>query len=67
MDRRDFLRAGAALLGAAATAPAERPPGTEGLKKFKVTRVTGFTHVCPRPKLIGKNALGIKLLEMPRW
>jgi D-galactarolactone cycloisomerase len=60
MHRRDFLRAGAALLGAATTAPAERPLKTDELKKFKVTRLSGFAHVCPRPKLIGKNAyLGV--------
>ena len=56
MDRRTFLQASAALLGSAAIAPAQAPVRTDDLKKFKITRVTGFTHTCPRPKMAGKNA-----------
>jgi L-alanine-DL-glutamate epimerase-like enolase superfamily enzyme len=56
MDRREFLCAGAALVGAAAAGRPEGPIKTDDLKKFKVTHVTGFTHTCPRPKFIGKNS-----------
>jgi L-alanine-DL-glutamate epimerase-like enolase superfamily enzyme len=51
MHRRAFLAASAALL---AGAPFARAAGE--LKQFKITQVTGFRHVCPRPKLVGKNA-----------
>ncbi len=54
MDRRQFLRT-----AAAAVAPAGLALGRadlDDLKKAKITRVTGFRHVCPRPRLVGKNA-----------
>jgi L-alanine-DL-glutamate epimerase-like enolase superfamily enzyme len=56
MDRREFLQTGAALLGGAAVAQAQPPVKADDLRKFKITRVTGFTHVGQRPKMAGKNA-----------
>ncbi len=54
MERREFLGiAGAAIMLGGVT-PAARPE--DELKQFKITRITGFRHVCPRPKLVGKNA-----------
>ncbi len=54
MDRRQFLSAAATLPVAAACGSAE--PKSDDLKKFKITRIMGFRHVCPRPKLVGKNS-----------
>jgi L-alanine-DL-glutamate epimerase-like enolase superfamily enzyme len=56
MNRRRFLETAVSLLaGARALADEETGP-VEDLKKFKITQVTGFLHVCPRPKLVGKNS-----------
>jgi D-galactarolactone cycloisomerase len=60
MNRRQFLLSSlGAATGAAAVAAGDHTQ--EGrLKSFRITRVTGFRHVCPRPKLVGYNArLGI--------
>lgn len=56
MHRRQFLQTTAALALAAPAARAEAEVKTDDLKKFKVTKITGFQHVCPRPKLVGKNS-----------
>jgi L-alanine-DL-glutamate epimerase-like enolase superfamily enzyme len=56
MNRREFLSAAAATVAGASPVPARDPIKTDDLKKFKVTKVTGFRHVCPRPKPIGKNS-----------
>lgn len=64
MRRRDWLRQSAALALAASGLgrnalgrdqdDADRQLGT--LRDFRVTKLTGFKHVCPRPKLVGKNS-----------
>ena len=51
MRRREFLQTAAAFLVGPNWAAA-----SPDLSKFKITRITGFRHVCPRPKLIGKNS-----------
>ena len=51
MRRREFLQTAAASLVGPSWAAA-----SPDLSKFKITRITGFRHVCPRPKLIGKNS-----------
>jgi D-galactarolactone cycloisomerase len=56
MNRREFHLAAAATLAGASLAPARTEIKTDELKKFKVTKVAGFRHVCPRPKLVGKNS-----------
>ena len=56
MNRRELLSAGAATVAGASLAPGQGTIKTDNLKTFKVTKVTGFRHVCPRPKLIGKNS-----------
>jgi L-alanine-DL-glutamate epimerase-like enolase superfamily enzyme len=56
MNRRQFLHHSAAALAAASLARAGDDLKTDDLKKFKITRITGFRHVCPRPKLVGKNS-----------
>jgi L-alanine-DL-glutamate epimerase-like enolase superfamily enzyme len=53
MDRRAFLVAAAAPLVLGEPAAAIR---LDELKNFKITKITGFRHVCQRPKLVGKNA-----------
>lgn len=55
MDRRQFLHTAAALAVAAPTARAVEPKA-DTLESFKIVKVTGFRHVCPRPKLVGKNS-----------
>jgi L-alanine-DL-glutamate epimerase-like enolase superfamily enzyme len=55
MNRRQFLTATAAL-AVAAPGIARGDDKPDALKKFKITKVTGFRHVCPRPKLVGKNS-----------
>lgn len=56
MKRREFLSAAAAAVAGASLARGEEPIKTDDLAKFKITKVTGFRHVCPRPKLVGKNS-----------
>jgi D-galactarolactone cycloisomerase len=57
MNRRDFLLACPALAGASAALSAAAP---DELKAVKITRVVGFRHDCPRPRIAGKNArLGV--------
>ncbi len=57
MNRRQFLAASASLAaGALATTIADQEKKVDELKKFKITKITGFKHVCPRPKLVGKNS-----------
>lgn len=63
MQRRTFLQSAtaAALASLAAPAFSQDTPGTEHhdlktLQDFRITKVAGFRHVCPRPKLVGKNS-----------
>jgi len=56
MRRRAFLKSTPALLLAPGLPTAEEVPTAPALKKFRITQITGFRHVCPRPKMIGKNA-----------
>src|SRR5262249_13421209 len=56
MNRRDFVQAAAVLLGKEALGTAREPRVADELKRFKITKITGFRHVCPRPKLVGKNS-----------
>jgi D-galactarolactone cycloisomerase len=61
MNRREFLQSSAALLTPWARAAEEvkerrSEANAADLKQFKITRVSGFTHVCSRPKLVGKNS-----------
>jgi L-alanine-DL-glutamate epimerase-like enolase superfamily enzyme len=61
MRRRQFLRASALGFASAATgirtaSGAKGSPATDDLRRFRITSVTGFRHVCPRPKLVGKNS-----------
>lgn len=56
MNRREFLQVGTALLLGTPMVRASDHPKTDDLKRFKITKITGFRHVCPRPKLIGKNS-----------
>ncbi|MCI0637933.1 MAG: mandelate racemase/muconate lactonizing enzyme family protein [Gemmataceae bacterium] len=59
MNRRSFLSTCAALPVASAAFGAQ-PNQQNRLKDLRITRVTGFTHVCQRPKLVGYNArLGV--------
>jgi L-alanine-DL-glutamate epimerase-like enolase superfamily enzyme len=59
MNRRHFLQSTAALIFGSAVCAADERKSAE-LKEFKITKITGFRHVCPRPKMIGKNAyLGV--------
>jgi L-alanine-DL-glutamate epimerase-like enolase superfamily enzyme len=55
MNRRHFLGLSTGLLVGAAL-PGDADVRAGALKDFRITRVTGFRHVCPRPKFIGKNA-----------
>jgi L-alanine-DL-glutamate epimerase-like enolase superfamily enzyme len=51
VHRRSFLKAAVAVAaGASSTTMADE------LKNIRITRVSGFRHVCPRPKLVGKNS-----------
>jgi D-galactarolactone cycloisomerase len=54
MDRREFLVLAAG--GAGSLAAAADPVKLDGLKQFKITKLTGFRHVCKRPKFVGKNS-----------
>lgn len=55
LSRRDFCRSAAALaLGAHFNSAGLA--AADDLKKFRITRITQFPHVCPRPKFIGKNS-----------
>jgi L-alanine-DL-glutamate epimerase-like enolase superfamily enzyme len=61
MRRRQFLRASALGFASAATGIRAAPgagsgPAIDDLSRFRITSVTGFRHVCPRPKLVGKNS-----------
>jgi len=52
MKRRDFLR----LAAGSGVAAFESFPGAADLAKIRITRVSGFRHTGPRPKLVGKNS-----------
>src|SRR6266498_4610570 len=54
MDRRAFLQSAGSL--AAAAAGLRPASAASDLAKVRITSVTGFRHVCPRPKMIGKNS-----------
>jgi D-galactarolactone cycloisomerase len=57
VHRRSFLRNAACLLaGVRVVSADERTPSARDLNKFKITQVTGFRHVGPRPRLVGKNS-----------
>jgi L-alanine-DL-glutamate epimerase-like enolase superfamily enzyme len=56
VNRRTFLHAGTVLALGAVPAGAREGRKDDRLREVKITRVTGFRHVCPRPKLAGKNA-----------
>jgi L-alanine-DL-glutamate epimerase-like enolase superfamily enzyme len=56
MDRRRFLKTAVPLLAGTRVFAAQQPNPAEDLKGFKITQITGFLQVCPRPKLIGKNS-----------
>ena len=57
MNRREFLQAGAGVAWHAPSADARGASRGDDLKRFRINKITGFRHVCPRPKLIGKNAV----------
>src|SRR5262245_8004224 len=57
MDRRQFLQSAAGSALGATLVRAADPVRTDDLKRFKVTRITGFLHVCKRPRFVGKNAV----------
>jgi D-galactarolactone cycloisomerase len=60
MNRRHFLGSSLALPLTAAATLAGDAKQRDQLKPFRITRVTGFRHEGPRPKLVGYNArLGI--------
>lgn len=57
MDRRQFLAASLTATCGLRMAQAEI---ADRLKEIRITQITGFRHVCPRPKLVGMNShLGI--------
>ncbi len=57
MKRRDFVQSAvASLLAGRRIFTTERTGANEDLRKLKITQVTGFRHVCRRPKLVGKNS-----------
>ena len=56
MNRREFIQAGASLVAADRLLATEKIHETGELKKFKITQITGFRHVCRRPRLVGKNS-----------
>ena len=57
MTRRDFLRnAGLATAAAGLGGGAAWADDRDELRRFRITEITGFRHVCPRPKFIGKNS-----------
>src|SRR5262245_49935467 len=55
MNRRELLASSAVFALGRPTRAAGLTPA-EDLKKVRITKITGFRHVCPRPKLVGKNA-----------
>jgi D-galactarolactone cycloisomerase len=55
MDRREFLMSVAAT-GVGGLARADAPVKADDLKTFKITKITGFRHVCKRSKFVGKNS-----------
>lgn len=60
MNRRRFLQTGTSVLLATKLVSAEDGSSPKDLKKFRITRVTGFNHLGPRPRLVGKNSfLGV--------
>ncbi|MCI0456942.1 MAG: mandelate racemase/muconate lactonizing enzyme family protein [Gemmataceae bacterium] len=60
MNRRTFLLGAAALPLTLTAASAGDRKQLDQLKGFRITRVTGFRHTCPRPRLVGYNArLGV--------
>lgn len=56
MRRREFLQKTASFLGGASLTHSPLAGSSNDLKRFKITQITGFPHVCPRPKLVGKNS-----------
>lgn len=54
MKRRSFLKlaASSSLLPLAGSS-SRRP---DDLAKHRITKITGFSHRCPRPKFVGKNS-----------
>ena len=56
MNRREFVQAAASLAAGARLLATERAGVADDLRKFKIARITGFPHVCRRPKLVGKNS-----------
>lgn len=56
MRRREFLRNTVSLLMGTQFSQTQWLAAASDLKKLKITQITEFRHVCPRPKLIGKNS-----------
>ncbi|HEY2933441.1 MAG TPA: mandelate racemase/muconate lactonizing enzyme family protein [Acidobacteriota bacterium] len=56
MNRREFIQAGASLVAGGRLLATEKIPAADELRKFRITQITGFRHVCRRPKLVGKNS-----------
>jgi len=56
MNRREFLAAAGANVVGASLGSAQAAINIDALKSFNITKVVGFRHVCPRPKLVGKNS-----------
>ena len=56
MRRREFLRAAGPIMAGFSLAGPGALCAASDLRNFKITRITGFQHACPRPKLIGKNS-----------
>ena len=61
MQRRTFLRSlglglASSAIGVRSDAGASGDDASDELRRFRITSVTGFRHVCPRPKLVGKNS-----------
>lgn len=54
MNRRQFLQS-ATVLPIAAAGIGAAPPADE-LKRFVITKITGFRHVGQRPRFVGKNS-----------
>ncbi len=54
MNRRQFLQSAAVLPVAAAGIGAA--PEADELKRCVITKITGFRHVCQRPRFVGKNS-----------
>lgn len=57
MTRRDFLHyAGLGMAAAGLGGGAAWADERDELRRFRITEISGFRHVCPRPKFIGKNS-----------